>query len=193
MTAKRGRKLKPGAVRTGSGRISRASMNVDEMTNLEIKTACEAATWKRRQIDPTIDIHEARKQEYGSVIHAWAIRYKASREFTDMQRDALERFAEIDLEYRAVIEAKAMRSSSEIGRSGGYDGRDPFHADAARQHAKIERNYRAARHAVLKSGSLGMMAVETVVFENKDRPDFLADLRLAANALSLCFRWMDRS
>jgi hypothetical protein len=38
-----------------------------------------------------------------------------------------------------------------------------------------------------------MMAVETVVIENKDAPELRPDLRLALNRLSTVFQWMDRA
>jgi len=41
---------------------------------------------------------------------------------------------------------------------------------------------------ILQSGSLGMMALESVVLENKHVPSFIADLRCSLNSLTLVLR-----
>lgn len=201
--AKRGRPAKEGVMRTPSGQISRSAESRVHSGALEAALAVEAATWKRRQQNPSLTVDEARKQEHGSVIHKWLLDYQRMlkkqpdkahpNEFTMMQHDAAVRFQQLHFDYLGVIEAKRMASSSDLNRGGGYDGRDPFAKGAAARHARIELDYKGARKAILESGPLGMMAIETVVIENRDAPELRPDLRLALNRLSTVFQWMDRA
>ena len=203
LKAKRGPKRKEGVMRTPSGQLSRSTEAKALSEAAETFLAIEAATWKRRQANPDLNVEEARKQEHGSVVHRWHQEYLAIRrrqpekahpnEFTSTHLDAALRFHQLALAWSGVVASRRQRSSTDFSGSGGYDGRDPFDATIAARQTKIESSYKEARTAVLKSGPLGMMAVETVVFENKDVPDLLPDLRLALNRLAVIFKWMDQA
>lgn len=191
---KPGPKPKEGVIRTPTGQISRSSENQDIMTKLEL----EAATWKRRQENPSLKPEEARNQEHGSVIAMWLQNHRGfarkwpdrpnPHEFTQMHYDAAQRFHELHEAYRAVISAKRVFSASDLNRTPGFDGRDPFDRDASRKHRAIEEQYKDARRAVLESGPLGMMAIEAIVVENKPAERLRADLRVALNRLALLWK-----
>lgn len=203
LKAKRGPKRKEGVLRTPSGQISRSSEAKALSEAAETFLAIEAATWKRRQANPALNVEEARKQEHGSVIHRWHLEWLAMHrkkpatahpnEFTRTHLEAAERFHQLADAWSVVISARKQRSSSDFTGSGGYDGRDPFNGDLAKKHRAIEDNYKSARRAILESSPMGMMAVEAVVFENRDIPSMRPDLRLALNRLAVIFKWMDQA
>jgi len=187
---KRGRPQKEGVERTPEGRISR-SVNAKAT---EEKLMLEVATWKRRQIDPSLTVEEARKPEHGSVIAKWLENHKGFQkrygdkpnphEFTQRHHDTARSFHELHDDYLSVIAARRQRSSSEFNSVHGHDNTNPFERDIARKHAAIEEAYRNARRAILESGPLGMMAVETIVIENKEVERLRADLRCALNSIA---------
>jgi len=200
-----GRKRIQGIERAPSGAISRskeAQMTVEQMERDRIKAehklTLEAATWKRRQIDPTLSVEQARMMEHGSVIAKMLAQYRDAKkrrpdaphpnEFTQLHYDTALRFGELHASYMGAIEAKQQRSSSDFDGAKGYDGRDPFDAAAARRHRNVEDQYKAARSAILESGSLCMMAVEAIILENKPAFGMLPDLRLALNRLAVLWR-----
>lgn len=203
LKAKRGPKRKEGVLRTPSGQISRSTEAKELSEATETFLAIEAATWKRRQANPTLNVEEARKQEHGSVVHRWHQEWLVlnrrtpacahPNEFTRIHLETAERFHQLADAWSVVIAARKQRSSSDFTGSGGYDGRDPFNEDLARKHKSIEESYKSAREAVLKSCPMGMMAVEAVVFENRDIPSMRPDLRLALNRLAVIFKWMDKA
>ena len=192
---KAGRKPHMNVMRTPSGQKSRST----EALGLAARLELEAATWKRRQVDPRLTISEARKPEYGSVIARWLRDWQVARKrnpdaahlnvFSEMHYDAAERYHALYLRWLAVIEAKKQRSSSDFSGSGGYDGSDPF-ADRAKSDAKIEEDFKAARRTVMESGPLGMMAIETIVIENQPAEGLRGDLRLALNSLAVLWKMM---
>jgi len=164
------------------------------MTNLEL----EAATWKRRQADPTLSPDEARKPEHGSVIASWLERWKRLQRrnpdaahpimFTQIHYDTALRYHELHARWLSAIGATGVRSSSEFGGIKSHPG-DPFMEQAARRDAKTIDDFKAARRAILECGSpLGMMAVETIVLENQPADAMMGDLRMALNKLATLWR-----
>ena len=197
---KRGRPAKGEALRTPSGQISRSKEARSVMSASEQRLALEVATWKRRQNNPTLTVVEASRQEHGSVISRWLLAYQRAvkrdpagcheNEFNQAHYDAAERFHRLHSAYHATIGSERMKSSSDLNRARGYDGRDPFGQQASEDKA-AETAYRAARRAVLESCPLGMMAIETIVLENTDALSLLPDLRCALNRLALLWKWME--
>lgn len=195
--AKRGRAKKEGVLRTPSGQISRSADSREITRGLEERLALETATWKRRQENPGITIQEARLQHHGLVTQ-WRNEYERARRikpevihenvFTQSHFDTAMSFLELHEDYQTVIEAGKVRSPSDLNRAAGKDSRDPFEVERAKKHHAIECLYRDCRRAILQSGPLGMMAVETVVIENKDAPKMLAGLRCALNSLALVLK-----
>ncbi len=165
---------------------------------IEERLALETATWRRRQDNPALSIHEARLQEHGLVIARWRNDYEKARRrnpeglhenvFTQAHFDTAISFLELHGDYQAVIEAGRVRSSSDLNRAGGKDSRDPFDREREKKHHAVESLYRDCRKAILQSGSFGMMAIETVVIENKDAINMLAELRCALNSLGKVLR-----
>lgn len=187
------RKRDEGALRTASGRKSRSK----ESLGLEERLILDAATWKRRQMNPKLTISEARLPEHGSVIALWLEMSKASKRrtsepqenvFTQMHYDTALRYHELHERWLAICGARRQRSSSDFTGPGGYDGADPFEATRADREARTQADYKEARAAVLASGPLGMMAVETIVIENKPAERLRGDLRLALNALAVLWK-----
>lgn len=161
----------------------------------------EAATWRRRQDNPRLTVEQARTQEHGSVIHAWKSASdtaskrkpdKAHDVFTAANLDTATRIHEIYAAYRAAIASKTPRSASDFGGAGGYDGTDPFEEDRARRDARSIEAWKQCRTAILRSGPLGMMAVEAIIFENKPIDKLRGDLRLALNEVDRMWR-MERA
>lgn len=190
--AKRGRPLKQGVTRRETdGRISESKKSMETL-------ALEAATWKRRQINPSLTIDEARKPEHGSVIALWLADWQRTAKrnpdghhpnvFTQLHYDTALRFHELHARYMGSIAARTPRSASDFGGPGGVDGRDPFAVDIARAHRSAEAAYKDARRVILESGPLGMMAVETIILENKPSEELRGDLRQALNRLSVLWR-----
>ena len=183
--AKRGRPRKQNVMRTESDRISRAD-------GADIGLL-ETATWKRRQVDPELSTLVACLQEHGSVIHAWRLASMRAQKgapdhahghlFTAQHLDTAERLHEMYRAYMIALGTRSPRSSTDFGGAGGHDNADPFQADKASRDARTIDMYRKARTAILKSGPFGMMAVETVIYENKDAQKLRGDLRLALNAV----------
>lgn len=185
-----GRPAHQNAIRTPSGQKSRSKESLGLMQRLEL----EAATWKRRQMNPELTISDARLQEYGSVIHRWHLDWKAlckrnpdkahANVFSELHKDTAERYHGLYLRWMAAINARSPRSSTDYSRTGGYDGADPFEERRAERDEKTERDFKAARKAILESGPLGMMAIEAIVIENQPVESLRGDLRLALNALA---------
>lgn len=183
-----GRPRKEGIVRTPSGQPSRA-----KDANLEHKLALEAATWRRRRLDPSLSVEDALKPEHGSVIHRWkAISDKRLKkapddpyeyQITDEQFSAAEDIHVAYCGYRAAIMSRDPRSSSDYNGPGGFDGTDPFDADRANRDKRSIEHWKATRYAILNAGPLCMMAVEAIIFENKPAQSMMGDLRLALNAV----------
>jgi len=198
LKSKRGRPKKEGVLRTPSGQISRSADSKAITRGLEERLALETATWKRRQENPGITVQEARLQHHGLVIAQWRNEYERARRikpeaihenvFTQSHFDTAMSFLELHEDYQAVIEAGKVRSPSDLNRAAGKDSRDPFEVERAKKHHAVECLYRDCRRAILQSGPLGMMAVETVVIENKDTPTMLPDLRCALNSLALVLK-----
>lgn len=195
---KGGRPLKQGVPRVpGSGRISRsaeAQLILSREKAMEYRLMMEAATWKRRQIDPSLTVEKARQQEHGSVIHRWEAQHSSFRKrygedkpdpmcFTQHDRQICENIQEAYERYRAAIASRNVRSSSDFSGPGGFDGRDPFDEDREKRDKRAIEKWKAMRTAILNSGPLGMMAVEAIVIENKPLEGLIGDLRLALNAV----------
>ncbi len=187
-TKRRGRPPKD-AERTESGRISRSISQFER----------DAISWKRRRDNPDVEPVLLLGQEYGSVVHSWRRRGEMADKraepdkpagfiFTAQHLDTANRLHELYQAYMVAIASKTPRSATDFGGAGGHDNLDPFEADRARRDARTIEAYNIARHAVLKSGHFGMMAVEAVIYENKDCPDMLADLRLALNSVERLWR-----
>lgn len=185
------------AIRTPTGQKSRSKEALGLTERLEL----EAATWKRRQMNPELTISEARLPEYGSVIVRWHLDWKAQCKrnpekahenvFSELHKDAAERYHALYLNWLAVISARSPRSSTDFSGAGGFDGADPFDGNRAARDAAIEEQFKAARHAIVKSGSLGMMAIEFIVIENQAVESLRGDLRLALNALGRLWKMME--
>jgi len=147
--------------------------------------------------DETIAPEEARKQEWGSVIHRWLDatnkfheRFPGREyefEFNRTHFDTAEKFAELHRQYMASFGGNG-RSASDYDGPGGYDGSDPFSEANAKRRAHIETEFRRARERILESCPLGMMAVEAIVLENRAIEELRGDLRMALNALSVLWR-----
>lgn len=157
----------------------------------------EAATWKRRRDDPSLTVEDARKQENGSVIHAWKVASdraskrspdRAYDQFTASHLDTAIRIHEIYAGYRMAIAANTPRSSTDFSGAGGYDGTDPFDEDRRKRDIRSIAAWMQCRRAILQSGSMGMMAVEAIIFENKPIDKLRGDLRLALNEVERVWR-----
>ena len=192
-----GRKRDERSMRTPSGQKSRSN----ESLRLEERITLEAATWKRRQENQNLTISEARLPEYGSVILRWHLDWKAMCQrrpdkahenmFSEMHKDAAERYHALYHRWMAAIDAKSPRSSTDFSGTGGFDGRDPFEEDKAKRDAAIEAAFKDARRAILESGPLGMMAVEAIVIENQPVENLRGDLRQALNNLARLWRMLE--
>lgn len=190
------RKRDAGAIRTASGQKSRSK----ESLGLAERLTLEAATWKRRQDNPTLNISEARLPEHGSVIEKWHQAWKRTSKrnpdqahvnmLSQMHKDAAERYHALYIAWMAAIEARNPKSPSDFTTSGGFDGRDPFDDASAARYSRIESEFKAARRAVLESGPFGMMAMETIVIENQEADSLRGDLRLALNRLAVLWKMM---
>lgn len=193
--AKRGRRRHEHAIRTPTGRKSRS---VDAL-KLEERMVLETATWKRRQMDSSLSIAEARLPEHGSVIAGWLHDWNRVRRrypdaahpntFTQIHYDTAMRYHELYLRWLAIAGARNPRSASDFTGPGGFDGADPFEPGRADREARIQADFRAARKVVLESGPLGMMAIETIVIENQPAEGMRGDLRLALNALAVLWKY----
>lgn len=158
----------------------------------------EAATWKRRQANPKLSIAEARKPEHGSVIHAWKLASDKARanknapatepSFTSTHLETAEELHQWYEVYRAAIASTDPRSASDFSGPGGYDGADPFDKAREKRDRFAIAKWKEIRLAILQSGPLGMMAVETIIFENKPAMPLIGDLRLALNAVTRVLR-----
>lgn len=202
---KGGRPLKANALRTDTGRLSRSN----EVKESEVKLMLEAATWKRRQrldkngmpfIDETIPVEKVRGQEYGSVVHSWKAAHDLFRKkygpdkidrmsFTGQNLETAQEIQRSYENFRMAVASRNPRSSSDFSGPGGFDGRDPFDSDREKRDKwAMERwvgrdGKGGMRDAILKSGPMGMMAVEAIIFENKPMDSLIGDLRLALNAV----------
>lgn len=191
---KAGRKRDGDVMRTASGRKSRSK----ESLGFEERMVLEAATWKRRQMNESLTISEARLPEHGSVIAKWLADWNLAKKrnpdgahahmFTQMHYDTALRYHELHDRWLAICGARRQRSSSDFSGPSGYDGADPFEEARAEREARIQQEFKAARSAVLKSGPLGMMAMETIVIENQPADRMRGDLRLALNALAVLWK-----
>lgn len=189
-----GRKRDEGVLRTASGRKSRSK----ESLGLEERLTLEAATWKRRQMNPDLSISDARLPEHGSVIAKWLADWTVAKKrnpggahahmFTQMHYDTALRYHELHERWLAVCGARRQRSSSDFSGPGGYDGADPFEEARAEREARIQQEFKEARRTVLQSGPLCMMAMETIVIENQPAERLRGDLRLALNALAVLWK-----
>lgn len=192
--AARGRKPDEGAMRTASGRKSRSK----ESLGLAERLTLEAATWRRRQENPDLTISDARLPEHGSVIARWLEEWNRAKKrdpeaahafmFTQMHYDTALRFHELHARWIALAGARQPRSSSDFTGPGGYDGSDPFEKGRAERDARTQADFKDARRAILESGPLGMMAIETIVIENHPADSLRGDLRLALNALAVLWK-----
>lgn len=186
-------------MRTEAGRLSRSN----EAKRSEEALAVEAATWRRRQLDPSLTPDEARKPEHGSVIARWLADWQrmAKRSpdgqhpnmFTQLHYDTALRYHELYSQWMAVIAARNPRSSSDFGGPAGVDGRDPFLPTLAKRHAAIEHAFKDARRTVLESTPFGMMAMEAIVIENQPVEHLRGDLRLALNRLAILWKLMSQA
>lgn len=162
------------------------------------KLMMEAATWKRRQQNPSLSVEDARRQEHGSVIHAWKLESDKARKrdaeslegrlFTALHLDTAERIHEIYAAYRMAIASRDPRSSSDFTGPGGFDGSDPFDEDRKRRDERAIARWKEVRRAILDSGPMGMMAVQGIIFENQPLHGLQGDLRLALNEVYRVWR-----
>lgn len=184
-------------MRTPSGQKSRSQ----EALGLQERLVLEAATWKRRQQHPDLTISEARLPEYGSVIVRWHQDWKTACKrnpdkahenvFSELHKDAAERYHALYLRWLATISARNPRSSTDFSGSGGFDGSDPFDETRTRRDTETERAFKEARRTVLGSGPLGMMAMEAIVIENQPVESLRGDLRMALNSLARLWKMME--
>ena len=191
---KAGRKRDAGAMRTESGRKSRSKESLGLVERLTV----EAATWKRRQLDPSLSVSEARLPEHGSVIARWLADWQRIKNrkpeanhpntFTQLHYDTALRYHELYTRWLAVAGARGQRSSSDFSGPGGFDGSDPFEGGRAERDARTQADFKDARRAILESGPLGMMAVETIVIENQPADSLRGDLRMALNRLAVLWK-----
>jgi hypothetical protein len=125
---------------------------------------------------------EAAKAEAGTVIGRLSRNSPEYGGISKEQVSAAEYIAMAKASADAAIQAPRVRSSTDyVGPTGGGCGfDDDGYAEWAR--GSVER-WRKLRPVILASGPLGMMAVETMIFENKDAPSMVGDLRLALNAV----------
>lgn len=166
MAKRRGRKLKPGA-RYANGRLK-----PQEKPDTVAKEA------RQRIFGVTAEI--AGKREMGSAIGKLLLLGELKQD----QFEALEQFGWAEREYQASIDIRRERSASDFSGSGGFDSRegdDPWFVQWCE--TRKER-YTTLRNIVLKSGPLGMMAVESWVLSDGGDGDLIGDLRLAANAIN---------
>lgn len=193
--AKRGRPAKQ-AIRTESGRISRSKESLGLIERMEL----EAATWKRRQMNPELTISDARLPEHGSVIARWLADWQAVRKrypdgnhpimFTQLHYDTALRYHEVYSRWMAAISARAPRSASDFSGPGGYDGADPFDERREDRDRNAEHEFKEARRCILEAGPLCMMAVETIIIENHPAEKLRGDLRLALNRLAVLWKFL---
>lgn len=192
-----GRPAHQNVLRTPSGQKSRSQVALTQAERLEL----EVATWRRRRLNPELDAMEARKPEWGSVIERWHQDWKNlckkspdrahDNVFSQLHKDAAERYHGLYLRWLSVINAKSPRSASDYSGAGGFDGSNPFDEERSKRDAKTEADFKDARRAVLESGSLGMMAIEAIVIENQPVESLRGDLRMALNNLARLWKMME--
>lgn len=125
---------------------------------------------------------EAKKAEAGTVIGRLSRNAPEYGGLSKEQVSAAEYIALTKASADAAIQAPRVRSSTDyVGPTGGgFALDDSAYEEWAR--GSIAR-WKEVRPVILHSGPLGMMAVETMVFENKDADSMIGDLRLALNAV----------
>lgn len=89
--------------------------------------------------------------------------------------------------YDAAILLPRSRSSSDYDGPRGA-GSSIISEEYEKQVKRTVEAWKAIRSVILESGPLGMMAVETIIFENKHSHRLVGDLRLALNQVhkTLC-------
>jgi hypothetical protein len=173
--AKAGRKRKPGA-RYPSG---------EHLKQNPMETAIEARV-RIYGVSP----ERAKRQETGTAIgRAYDNRDENNvRLLSRHQLDALQEWDKALHDMKTATDAKRMRSGSDFSGAGGFDGNDGTDEAYVRFCARAKERYRLLRKAILDSGPLGHMAVQTWVECDNYDLRCLGDLRLAANAISRTLR-----
>lgn len=125
---------------------------------------------------------EAKKAEAGTVVGRLSRNAPEYGGLSKEQVSAADYIAMTKASADAAIQAPRVRSSTDyVGPTGGACPlEDGAYAEWAQ--GSVER-WRALRPVILGSGPLGMMAVETMIFENKEAPSMIGDLRLALNSV----------
>jgi hypothetical protein len=176
MARRPGRKRKPDQQRHPGGKIVHRPEDARE-------TAIEA-----RQRLFGLSREEAVRQEAGTAIG----RALNNRDITRDQYDAcMEWLVRRDAYDRALMVPK-QRSASDFGGVRGYDGGDGTDEDYVAQCNKARSRYGEIRRWILDADSLGMMALETWVLEDREAYVLVGSLRVAANAINRLLR-LDRA
>ena len=125
---------------------------------------------------------EAKKAESGTVIGRLSRNAPEYGGLSKEQVSAADFIAMTKASADAAIQAPRVRSSTDyVGpTSGGCGFVGSEYETWARD--SVDR-WKKLRPVILGSGPLGMMAVETMIFENKEAGSMIGDLRLAINAV----------
>ena len=170
MKNKRGRKRKPGA-RYENGALTHAARKDDVMS---------AALWARQRLYGATP-QQAKQREMGSAIGRALIHKNLSQ----AQFDALERYDECRTNYSIALSYKRTRSASDFSGAVGFDAREGTDEEYVRWCEKSIAKYKAIRRAILTcEDSMGHMAVQTWVDEDREIWRLLGALRVAANAIA---------
>jgi hypothetical protein len=126
---------------------------------------------------------QARTQEAGNALGE-PLR---GNEITQDQYNAAAEYMQARANYHKAILSLRMRSGSDFGGVGGFDSTDGTDAAYVARCKRDKEYYKTLRGAVLRSGSLSMMALESWIdYSDITLPlpwGCLGDFRLAANAI----------
>jgi hypothetical protein len=168
MARRPGRKRKPDQQRHPGGKIVQRPEDARE-------TAIEARV---RLFG--ISREEAVRQEAGTAIG----RALNNRDITRDQYDACMEWAVRLDSYERAIGVRRVRSASDYGGVGGFDGSDgdaPAYVESCQ---RARRRYGEIRKWIMDADPLGLFALETWVKEDKEAYALIGALRVAANAIN---------
>ena len=194
--SRRGRPRKDRIPRLASGRLKRgkARKEADDHLSLVEMEDNKSVGIEARQRVFNMSAELADSQDGGCCARRMLLKSTERRQEAARYFDAIDELRRAKKAHDKAILARGVPSGGDLGRTGGFDdsdGTDPVYVAKCR---RAVGQWKELRRAILECGQpMAMMAVDAIVFEERDQWNLLGDLRCALNAVNRVLGLMQKT
>ena len=186
-----GRPRKNQLPRLGNGRLKRGRERKKadtELTLIEQKENKSVVVEARQRVFGLTE-QLADSQDGGDIARVMLLR--GAKKYSDAAKyfEAIDEIRRCHAAHQRAILCRGVPSAGDLSRQPGFDDSDGTDPAYVATFQRSVRQWKEIRRAILECGQpMAMMAVETIIFEEKPAWQLLGDMRCALNAVNRVLR-----